>query len=152
MLTGTKEEKIIKSIKPIEEPPFNPFEYEKRDSVEVSGIGGSNVPQVVTDYSLRNINKPEDLADIGYFYNAETDKWNMSDNAPDIIFLGENEVPFDIPNGIRPVYNYDFWLKNNKNGFPLISSEDYLTDSEKSQQINFVLFNINEFQKNFLIK
>jgi (E)-4-hydroxy-3-methylbut-2-enyl-diphosphate synthase len=140
------------AIKPIEEPPFNPFEYEKRHSVEVSGIGGSNVPQVVTDYSLRNINKPEDLADIGYFYNEETDKWNTSDNAPDIIFLGEKDAPFDIPNGIRPVYNYDFWLKNNKNGFPLISSEDYLTDSEKSQQINFVLFNINGTSKEFFDK
>ena len=76
----------------------------------------------------------------------------MRDNAPDIIFLGEKYAAFDIPNGIRPVYNYDFWLKNNKKGFPSISSIDYLNDSEKSHQFNFVFFDINGISKKFFDK
>lgn len=140
-----------KPIKPIENPPFNPFEYEKRHSIEVSGIGGSHVPQVISDYSTRKINDQKDLKDIGYFYDEKTDKWNMSDNAPDILYLGKNNIPFDIPNGLRALYDYDFWIKN-KNGYPLIKAKKYLSINDLSNQINFILFDINDLSEDFLTK
>ena len=51
-----KERRNHQPIKTIEEPPFNPFEYEKRHSLQVGFIGGINIPQVISDYSLREIN------------------------------------------------------------------------------------------------
>ncbi len=40
-------------IKPIDESPIDPFNYNKRKTFEIFGIGGSNVPRVVADYSNR---------------------------------------------------------------------------------------------------
>ena len=141
-----------KKIKPVDNPPFNPFEYEKRHSFQVGFIGGNNVPQVVSDFSLRDISDPKDLEDIGYFYDSETDKWNMSDNAPDIIFLGNKDIQFDIPNGLHPVYNFDQWLKheNKLNKIPLFDADEYLTSKEKADQINFVLLDINKLSDEFV--
>ena len=143
-----------KPIKPIEEAPYNPFEYEKRHSFQISFIGGNNVPQVISDYSARNISNQSDLADIGYFYNSETDKWNMSDNAPDIIYLGEKNISFDIPNGLHPIYDYKFWrkLENKTSKFPLLSASEYLSNEEKSNQINFILFDIHKYSNDFADK
>ena len=141
-------------IKPVEEPIFNPFEYEKRHSFQVSFIGGNNVPQVISDFSTYDISVPDDLAGIGYFYNAETDKWNLSDNAPDIIYLGEKDIPFDIPNGLHAVYDYRFWqrFENKSNRFPLFSVSDYMGNGYKSNQVNFVSFDINELSNEFISK
>ncbi len=139
-------------IKPVEEPLFNPFNYQKRHSFQISFIGGSNVPQVISDYSAYDISGQADLASIGYFYNAGTDKWNMSDNAPDIIYLGRKDIPFDIPNGLQPVYDYKFWMgfKNKANRFPLLSVSEYMDNNDKSNQINFISFDINELTDEFI--
>ncbi len=141
-----------RSIKPVEESLFNPFDYEKRHSFQISFIGGSNVPQVISDYSAYDISGQSDLASIGYFYNAGTDKWNMSDNAPDIIYLGRKDIPFDIPNGLHPVYDYKFWLgfENRANRFPLFSVSEYMGNNDKSNQINFISFDINELTDEFI--
>ena len=143
-----------KPIKPVEDPPFNPFEYGKRHSFQVGFIGGNNVPQVISDYSFRKINSQKDLEDIGYFYNAETDKWNMNDNAPDIIYIGDKDIPFDIPNGLHPVYNFSYWsnLNNKSNKIPLFSTDEYLNAEEKSDQVNFVLFDINKLTDKLINK
>ena len=147
-----KERRNHQPIKTIEEPPFNPFEYEKRHSLQVGFIGGINIPQVISDYSLREINNQKDLEDIGYFYNSKTDKWNMSDNAPDIIYLGKKDIPFDIPNGLHPVYDFDYWLnlENKSNKIPLFNVDRYLNAEEKSDQINFVLSDINNLTDEFI--
>jgi (E)-4-hydroxy-3-methylbut-2-enyl-diphosphate synthase len=149
-----KGRKNHQQIKPIDEPPFNPFEYEKRHSFEVSGIGGSNVPQVISDYSERHINDHKDLSDIGYFYNAAIDKWNMSDNASDIIYVGSRNIPFVPPTALRPVYDYQFWLKleNKSNTYPLFSVDEYLTAGERSDKINFILFDIHQISNEFFEK
>ncbi|MGA9291345.1 MAG: (E)-4-hydroxy-3-methylbut-2-enyl-diphosphate synthase [Ignavibacteriaceae bacterium] len=141
-----------KPIKPIGDPPFNPFEYEKRHSFQVGFIGGNNVPQIISDYSLRNFNSQKDLEDIGYFYNSETDKWNMSDNASDIIYLGNKNIPFEIPNGLHPVYNFVYWsnLDNKSNKIPLFSTDEYLKAEEKSSLINFILFDIDKLTDEFI--
>ncbi len=139
-------------IKPIEEPSFNPFEYEKRHSNQTAFIGGANVPKVITDYSIRDINSQKDLEDVGYFYNHETDKWNMSDNAPDIIYLGNKEIHFNIPNGLHPVYNFNYWqrLENKSNKFPLFNADEYLKAKEKSGTLNFILFDIHDLSSAFI--
>jgi (E)-4-hydroxy-3-methylbut-2-enyl-diphosphate synthase len=146
-----KDRENHKEIIPVTEIPINPLNYSRRNSFEITNIGGTNVPVVVSDFSNRKITKPEDLKDIGYTYNPVTDKWNMSDSASDIIFIGNQEVPFDFPANLKLVRAYKPWL-NDKKGVPLISSKEYLNEIEKSRELNFVQLEMNDLQPNLLEK
>ena len=143
-----------KKIKPIENESKDPFNYERRHSFELSGFGGSNVPRVVADFSKRKIITQNDLNDVGYFYNAETDKWNMNDLAADVLYLGCEDIPFDIPNGLKAVYDFNFWtkLENKSKGFPLMDVSQYLNSNQKSGELNFVNGDISTFALEVLDK
>jgi len=142
------------SIKPLEEIPIDPFIYKRRISVAVSEIGGSNLPVVVADFSLRKIASYKDLKDIGYIYDEITDKWNMEDAAADIIYLGENTLPFACPSGLKIIYDYDYWKVHRKNdeGFPLLTKEQYLNGEELSTKLNFLLLDLNSLTENLIKK
>lgn len=59
------------AISPISDYPLNPYEYEKRESMEVYNVGGTNVPRVITDISrVENITEKE-LKNVGHFYLPE---------------------------------------------------------------------------------
>jgi len=133
-----------KPIKAIEQSPIDPFIYNKRKSFEVLSIGGDNVPRVVADFSRRKIVNQTDINDIGYFYDEPTDKWNLSDSAADLIYLGTNLLPFDCPNGLNAIYNFSFWkeLNNPYNSYPLFTADEYLKEKLKSDELNFVSLNI----------
>ena len=140
-------------IKLIEEPPFNPYEYEKRHSFEVAGIGSTNVARVVADYSKRKIKDHKDLSDIGYFYDSLTDKWNMSDMAPDLLYLGKQSLPFDIPNGLRAICDYSYWLALEEKSIsnPFFTAQEFL-DSEYKNILKFVSADLNSFTTDFINK
>jgi len=126
-----------------------------RSSFAIQNIGAGNVPVVVSDFHKKNEILREDLKDIGYKYNPNTDKWNISDMASDYIFCGENAIDFALPGTLKLIYNYDSWKsKDDKTKcFPIISTQQYLDDSiEKSSLINFVILdyyskNATEFDK-----
>jgi (E)-4-hydroxy-3-methylbut-2-enyl-diphosphate synthase len=143
-----------KIIKPIAEEPKDPFNYERRYTLELSGFGGSNVPRVIADYNQRKIGDQTDLNDIGYFYDTETDKWNMNDLAADVLYLGEQDISFNIPNGLKVVYDFNFWsrLKNKSNGFPLMNVSQYIELKEKAKDLNFVIGDIGTFTTDILEK
>jgi len=132
-------------IKPLDEIPIDPFTYNRRASVAVLGIGGSNLPTVIADFSTRKVTSVKDLKDIGYNYDEITDKWNMEDAAADIIYLGKNTLNFNPPSGLKIIYDYDFWLEFNdeKESFPLLSKEQYLSETELSSKLNFLLIDLN---------
>ncbi len=138
-------------IIPVSGIPVDPLIYKRRNTFEVTNIGGSNVPVVIADFSNRKIVRPEDLSDIGYTYNAPTDKWNISDSAADIIFTDNNEVPFDLPTNLKLIVNYESWKKNKK-GYPVITSDNYLRETEKSHILNFVQLTIDDIYENILNK
>lgn len=133
-------------IKPIDESPIDPFTYSKRKSFEVLNIGGDNVPRVTADFSKRIINDQTDLNDIGYFYDEATDKWNLTDSAADLIYLGKNLLPFDCPNGLKAIYDFSFWkdLIDSYNSYPILSIEEYLNEHKKSDELNFLLLSIDD--------
>lgn len=148
-----KERDKHKPIKVIQDPPFNPYEYEKRISSEIAGTGGNNVARVVADFSKREIKTHKDLSEIGYFYNAETDKWNMSDSAPDFLYLGDQLISFDIPNGLKPVFNFSTWLNKTENtGIPLLSSFEYLAKELDKNITKFVSFDLNSLTQELIFK
>lgn len=130
-------------IKPIDESPIDPFNYNKRKTFEILGIGGTNVPRVVADYSNRKITSQKDLEDIGYTYDEPSDKWFLSDTAADLIYLGKETLPFDCPNGLKAIYDSDVWqkLENPYNSYPIFDLKSYLIGNKKSDELNFVKIN-----------
>jgi (E)-4-hydroxy-3-methylbut-2-enyl-diphosphate synthase len=141
-------------IKPLEEIPIDPFNYKKRASVAVSGIGGSNLPTVIADFSLRKDISHKDLKDIGYNYDEITDKWKMEDASADIIYLGESTLIFSPPSGLKIIYDYNFWLKLNdkKERFPLLTKEQYLSEKVLSSKLNFLLIDLNSLTDDLMEK
>jgi len=129
-------------IKPLDALPYNPYEYTKRQTFEVSGIGGNNVARVVADFSRRKFITVDTLADIGYFYDSAFDKWNMNDSAADFIFLGDIVPDFDLPNGLKPINNYSSWKNNKNKSSPLFTAKEYLNNVNLSKDINFIRLGI----------
>lgn len=129
------------SIPQIDESPIDPFNYKRRETFEVAGIGGTTVPKVFADLSKHDKIDFSTFEKFGYTYNSETDKWNLSDAASDIVYLGKKDLSFDSLNNLKLVFDYDKWkiLKDKSIGFPLFKSvEEFLNSDEKSFLLNFV--------------
>ncbi len=143
-----------KPIKEIHESPIDPFVYNRRKTFEVLSIGGSNVPRVVADYSNRTISSQKDLIDIGYTYDEPTDKWNLSDIAADLIYLGKNILPFDCPNGLNAIYDFEIWknLKTDYNSYPILTANEFLDANKKSNELNFILISIIDLSEEIISK
>jgi len=143
-----------KTIKEIDESPIDPFVYNRRKTLEVLSIGGNNVPRVVADYSNRKITSQKNLIDIGYTYDEPTDKWNLSDIAADLIYLGKNVLPFDCPNGLNAIYDFEIWnnLKNNYNSYPIFLAKEFLNAAKKSGELNFVKISIDDLSEEIITK
>jgi (E)-4-hydroxy-3-methylbut-2-enyl-diphosphate synthase len=143
-----------KPIKEIEESPIDPFVYNRRKSFEVLSIGSNNVPRVVADYSNRNIKSENDLTEIGYTYDEPSDKWNLSDIAADLIYLGKNILPFNCPNGLNAIYDFAVWqdLENKYNSYPLFDAKEYVAAENNSTQLNFVKISFADLTKEIINK
>ncbi len=119
----------------------NPFEYSRRSTAETGSLGGSNVPRVVADFSTRAGElKPANFFSVGYSYSAATDKWTISDQACDYIYLGDKTAGFAIPGTLGLIYKYKTWLKlkTNPRSYPLFSLEEFVSSKEHSGQLNFI--------------
>jgi len=132
-------------IPSIQESPKDPFAYSRRESFEVAGIGGSTVPKVFADYSEKEIVDQTDLKQVGYSYDPVTDKWNMGDQACDLIYIANYDLHFDAPTGLKVVYDFEKWnsLEDKTKGFPLFPSVDRFNNAlTKSFILNFVELNV----------
>jgi (E)-4-hydroxy-3-methylbut-2-enyl-diphosphate synthase len=145
LINRYNERKNHKAIIPVTIVPVDPLEYNRRSTFEAVNIGGSHVPVVIADFSNHTLTKPEDLADIGYTYNVTDDKWNISDSAADIIVTGSQDIPFDLPAGLKLVRNYNTWRKDKK-GYPLLTTDVYLGESDLSESLNFILTELDDLK------
>lgn len=119
-----------KNIQPVSPNPINPFEYTVTRSNAVLNIGSSNVPRVISDYSMRDKIYPCSLLNIGYIYNRSSDKWTLLDTASDFIYLGDNELDFKIPGSLGVIQNYKNWQRDIPNCYPLLTLSSYSEFSE----------------------
>jgi (E)-4-hydroxy-3-methylbut-2-enyl-diphosphate synthase len=149
-----KNRKGHKPIVSIDKNPVDPFTYVKRKSFELSGIGGSNHPAVIADLSSYENISYDDLKDIGYTYDAITDKWNVSDLAADFVFTGNNNLSFPIPSGLKQIFNYHHWLSlsKRKDSHPLFTSGDYLAAKKLSATLNFLKINFDGLTEKLIKK
>lgn len=126
--------------------PYDPFRYTRRLSRGVENIGGGQVPVVIADLSRVDRITPETLSAIGYSYDADTDKWNISDIAPDYIFTGHQLPDFELPGTLRVIVYPAAWKLaiNNKipgqdKFYPIYEAGGYLASDAKSERLNFVM-------------
>jgi len=126
-------------IPAIEQVPYSPFEYKRRESIAVNNIGGKQVPVVVADFGNTSGITPAHLLPVGYNYNADTDKWNIADAAADYIFSREL-LSFALPGTLKVIVPHDIWkdAEDKEKYMPLFTAEEYLLATDKSAMINFI--------------
>ncbi len=113
-----------------------------REKAAVSNIGGKNVPIVIADLSKLEKITPDQLKEVGYTIDVETDKWNISDQAADYIFTADKIPDFALPGTLKVITYYQTWLtaKDKEKYFPIFDEYQYLDDTiKKSSLINFVM-------------
>lgn len=129
-----------KSIPAVTTYPIDPFQYTRRATHEVVNFGGSNVPRVIADFSHVPVTDHEVLRPIGHFYLPVPDKWRMNDLGADYIYTGSRPADFMLPNGLKEVLDYATWqtVSDQVNKFPLLTTEDYLSEGFRHNRLNFV--------------
>ncbi|MFN4233890.1 MAG: (E)-4-hydroxy-3-methylbut-2-enyl-diphosphate synthase [Bacteroidia bacterium] len=137
-----------------EKLPYNPFEYERRQTREVINIGNHNVPRVIADFSKRENITPASFFAVGYNYSVPLDKWNISDLACDYIYVGDNDVNFEIPGTLGIIYNSEKWkrIENKTRSYPLFCGNEYFNSTEKSKELNFVAADLSTLTEEFISK
>jgi (E)-4-hydroxy-3-methylbut-2-enyl-diphosphate synthase len=142
-------------IPPIDHYPINPFEYNRRKTREVLNLGGDHhIPRVVADFTAKEKITQASLFALGYQYSVPLDKWNIGDMACDYIFLGDQEIDFEIPGTLGLIYNHKTWLtqKDRERAYPFIRAEKYLTGVAQSPVLNFIYALLPDVQDDLIDK
>ncbi|WP_162426391.1 (E)-4-hydroxy-3-methylbut-2-enyl-diphosphate synthase [Pontibacter pudoricolor] len=131
-------------IKPICNVPIDPFQYHRRETIEVENLGAQNVPRVIADLSRLTEVQYADLKSVGHLYSMLLDKFNMNDLGADYIYTGDNPITFMLPNGLKEIVNYSSWQKaaHSEHRHPLLTAAQYLADQPRHAKLNFVLATI----------
>ena len=134
--------------------PIDPFVYNKRTTHEVSNIGGSNVPRVIADLSIKEKITAASLYALGYQYSVPLDKWTITDMACDYVLAGDKVIDFEIPGTLGIIYNHETWQeqKDKARTYPIFDATNYLADSLKSTSLNFIEAKINDLTPQLVLK
>lgn len=106
---------------------YSPYSHERRLANEVSKLGGHHVPVVVADLSKIETIKPSHFFGFGYNYSVPLDKWNITDSAADIVYIGKQTLPFETPGTLIVLVDFEVWKEKQtqKAGyFPLVNNSD----------------------------
>ncbi len=120
--------------------PFDPFQFERRQAVEMENLGGDQVPRIVADIR-HQCAEPADLKAIGYTYIELLDKYNFSDTAADFAYLGDQIPAYELPGGLKRIFDHSTWrlMSDRAVNFPFFSTvKAWLSAEEKSDRLNFV--------------
>lgn len=149
--------KAHKEIPVIIENPIDPFDFKRRETLDLEKdkIGGHNVPVVIISADEKIFKSYEGLKELGYFYSESLDKWNIGDIAPDFLYLRKKDIDYPLPGTLKKIFDYEFW-KNidsdelRENSFPLFTAGEYSESKIKSERINFVYVAIEDLTETFL--
>ena len=130
-------------IKTINNPPFQPYNYSKRETLLINNIGQKQVPRVIIDTSKGNQLLYKDLQDVGYKYSKNLDKWIISDQAVDYLYIGNKKLDFSLPGSLSVIQNIKSWEKIEQT-LPLFTLKEYLNYKGDKGLINFVNISTSE--------
>ena len=130
----------------VKDLPYSPYVYNRRTTVPVQHIGGTHHPVVMLDVTSQNLKDPYFLAVAGYRYDAVLDKYNMADQACDLVYLGDQLPSFSFPGNLKQIYNYNTWLalQDKTNCHPIIPFAYYTNTVVKDDFLNLVLIKAGE--------
>jgi (E)-4-hydroxy-3-methylbut-2-enyl-diphosphate synthase len=133
---------------------YNPYDYQKRESIEISSIGGHNVPRVIADFSSKEKITPATFFAIGYNYSVPLDKWNINDIACDYVYAGDNAIDFEIPGTLGIIYNSEEWkkIKNPLRQYPLFCGDEFFSTNKQHNEINFIAVTKEVLTNEFISK
>lgn len=151
----TKRREKTAFIEPINSVPINPYQYHRRDTIEIENIGGLNVPRVIADFSGVSVEKHEDLKPIGHFYLPLPDKWRMNDIGADYVYSGKQPIPFMLPNGLKEILDAEVWALNEDklHKIPMFSASAFIEALKVGNLhtlINFVRITISDLSTDFI--
>jgi (E)-4-hydroxy-3-methylbut-2-enyl-diphosphate synthase len=134
--------------------PYSPYEYERRHTSAVLNFGEKNVPRVIADFSKRDVITPASLFAVGYQYSVPTDKWNLTDQACDFIYTGDQTLNFEIPGTLGIIVNSGVYesVKNKDRYYPLFCGNEFFTAAAIHTQLNFVAADIHTLTPDFIGK
>lgn len=115
--------------------PYNPFEYNRRESVEINNVGAKRVPVVIADLSKKENIVAANFFGFGHIYSPKLDKWTTSDLAADYVYIGKKTIDFEIPGFIKIITDYENWQSKhvtNKSFVPLLSLSELLKIEDKN--------------------
>jgi len=137
---------ILKDVSTQPAATYSPYAYTRRITQAVQHIGGHHHPVVMLDVSKENLKDPYFLNAVGYNYSAILDKYNLADQACDLVYLGNQLPSFSFPGNLKQVYNYDTWRKltDQNNCHPLFSFEEFKTAEAKDEHLNFVEIDVQQ--------
>ena len=118
---GTRENHA--PIPEIKSFPYDPFFRRKRKTNTLLNLGGEEVPRVFGDLSEKKSITYRDLMPFGYIYSESQDKWHISDQAVDFLFIGDNSINFEIPGTLGIVQNSES-LDEKEQHYPLFSMDN----------------------------
>ncbi|MFN8409396.1 MAG: (E)-4-hydroxy-3-methylbut-2-enyl-diphosphate synthase [Flavobacteriales bacterium] len=127
-------------IPELHDMPIDPFSHARRPTREVLNIGARHVPVVIADLSTKEKISAASLFAYGYHYSVPLDKWNLTDQACDYLFIGDHHLAFEIPGTLGIVQEHAAWLKdrNKPRHYPLLQVDDLLNNVPTHHDLNFV--------------
>lgn len=139
-----------KQIPESEQFAINAFEFNKRQTLAVNQIGATNHPIVIADLSDDDLSKASALFKVGYNYSVPLDKWNISDFACDYIYIGKQNIDFEIPGTLHVIQDFSHWDKNKLRHVPLLALKDFNVAQHKDLDTKFILLNLDSLDFNQL--
>ena len=125
---------------------YNLYQYKRRVTEEIENLGAHQVPRVVINLEKENLKDPAILNSVGYNYSALLDKYNLNDQACDMVYLGDELPSFSFPGGLKQLYNYQTWLglSDKQNCHPLFNLTDFVKAEVKDEKLNFIKILVEE--------
>ena len=128
-----KNHELIPEINSI---PYDPFFRNKRETNTILNLGGDEVPRIIGNISRKGLITYHDLIPFGYIYSENRDKWQISDQAVDFLFIGDNSIDFEIPGTLGIIQNH-ISLENKERHFSFYSVDEIsLIDQNKISFLN----------------
>jgi (E)-4-hydroxy-3-methylbut-2-enyl-diphosphate synthase len=116
--------------------PYDPFFRKKRETNTIINLGGDEVPCIIGNMSKKDLITYHDLIPFGYIYSESRDKWQISDQAVDYLFIGNNSIDFEIPGTLGIIQNH-ISLEDKERHFSFYSfDEKSLIDQNKISFLN----------------
>lgn len=114
---------------------FDPFSYQRRATREVGNIGGKHVPVVV--HSIDGPVTAAKLYGCGYRYSVPLDKWNLDDAACDWVYVGQEDVNFELPGTLGVIRDFEDWAPRERHA-PLMTGKEFLAGGGAEAAVRFV--------------